>query len=73
MVNPLRPVNLLHRDTIFGMYTQMTARNDIRYINLHSLVIKGYKRSQKVNKRSPEVNFFFKIETLFFAYILRFS
>ena len=36
------------RDLIFGMSTQMTDRNDIRYINLHSLVIKGHKRSQKV-------------------------
>ena len=43
------------RDLIFGMYTQMTDRNDIRYINLHSLVIKGHKRSQNVTKRSPEV------------------
>ena len=33
------------RDLIFGIYTKMTARNDIRYINLHYLVIKGHKRS----------------------------
>ena len=43
------------RDLIIGMSTHMTDRNDIRYINLHSLVIKGHKRSQKVTKRSPEV------------------
>ena len=36
------------RDLIFGMFTQMTDRNDIRHINLHYLVIKGHKRSQKV-------------------------
>ena len=27
------------RDTIFGMYTHMTARNDIRYMNLTSNVM----------------------------------
>ena len=30
------------RDTIFGMYTQMTARNDIRNILLHSMLIRGH-------------------------------
>ena len=43
------------RGMIFGMYTQMTTRNDIRYIHLHFLVIKSHKRSQKVTKRLPEV------------------
>ena len=43
------------RDITFGMDTQMTARNDIRYIHLHSLCQKGHKRSQEVTKRSPEV------------------
>ena len=43
------------RDLIFGMYTQMTARNNIRYIHLHSFVTKVHKRSQEVTKRSPEV------------------
>ena len=61
------------RDLIFGMSTQMTDRKDIRYINLHSLVIKGHKRSQKVIKRSPEVKSLKKhTETRFFACILRF-
>ena len=43
------------RDLIFGMSTQMTDRKDIRYINLHSLVIKGHKghkRSLKGHQRS---------------------
>ena len=30
------------RDTIFGMYAQMTARNDIKYILLHSMLIRGH-------------------------------
>ena len=61
------------RDLIFGMSTQMTDRNDIRYINLHSLVIKGHKRSQKVTKRSPEVkNEKHPTKTRFFACIHRF-
>ena len=30
------------RDPIFGMYTQMTARNDIRNILLHSMLIRGH-------------------------------
>ena len=29
------------RDTIFGMYTHMNARNDIIYIHLHSMVTSG--------------------------------
>ena len=33
------------RDTIFGMYIHMIARNDIRYIHLHSFIIIGYKTS----------------------------
>ena len=37
-------------DLIFGMSTQMTDRNDIRYINLHSLVIKGHKRLENDNR-----------------------
>jgi len=61
------------RDMIIGMYTQMTARNDIRYIHLHSLVIKGHKRSQAVTKRSPEVkNQKHHTETQFFANLLIF-
>ena len=40
------------RDLIFGMSTQMTDRNDIRYINLHFLVIRGHKRSLKGHQRS---------------------
>ena len=59
------------RDLILGMYAQMTARNDIIYIHLHSLVIKGHKRSQTVTKRSPEVkNQTHHTETQFFACIL---
>ena len=27
-------VHAAHKDTIFGMYTEITARNDIRYIHL---------------------------------------
>ena len=27
------------RDLFFGMYTQMTARNYIRYIHMHSIII----------------------------------
>ena len=38
------------RDTIFGMYTQMIARNDIIYIHLHSKVIRGHKRSLEVTR-----------------------
>ena len=61
------------RDLIFGMFTQMTDRNDIRHINLHYLVIKGHKRSQKVTKRSSEVKSSKNhTETRFFACILRF-
>ena len=36
------------RDPIFGMYTQMTARNDIRNILLHSMLIRDHQRSPKV-------------------------
>ena len=43
------------RHLIFGMFTQMTARNNIRYIDLYSLVIKDHKKSQEFTKRSPEV------------------
>ena len=43
------------RDLIFGMYIHITAKNDIRYVHLHSFVIKGHKRSQEVAKSSPEV------------------
>ena len=61
------------RDLIFGMFTQMTDRNDIRHINLHYLVIKGHKRSQKVTKRSSEVKSLKNhTETRFFACILKF-
>ena len=61
------------RDLILGMHAQMTTRNDIIYINLHSLVIKGHKRSQAVTKRSPEVkNQKHHTETQFFAYLLIF-
>ena len=34
--------------TIFGMYTQNTARNYIRYIHLTSMVIRGQERPNKV-------------------------
>ena len=61
------------RDLILGMYAQMTARNDIIHIHLHSLVIKGHKRSQVVTKRSPEVkNQKHHRETQFFANLLIF-
>ena len=36
------------RDTIFGMYAHMTARNDIRYIYLLSMFIRGHQRSIEV-------------------------
>ena len=36
------------RDTIFGMYAHKTARNDIRYIYLLSVFIRGHQRSIKV-------------------------
>ena len=61
------------RDLILGMHAQMTARNDIIYIHLHSLVIKGHKRSQVVTKRSPEVkNQKHHTVTQFFANLLIF-
>ena len=43
------------RDTIFGMYAHMTARNDIRYIHLLSVFIKGYQRSIEVTYRYSRV------------------
>ena len=36
------------RDTIFGMYAHKTARNDIRYIHLLSVFIRGHQRSIEV-------------------------
>ena len=33
------------RDTIFGMYAHKTARNDIRYIHLLSVFIRGHQGS----------------------------
>ena len=43
------------RDTIFGMYLHMIAINDIRYIHLLSMFIRGYQRSIEVTYRSPDV------------------
>ena len=36
------------RGTIFGMYAHKTARNDIRYIHLLSVFIRGHQRSIEV-------------------------
>ena len=36
------------RDTIFGVYAHKTARNDIRYIHLISVFIRGHQRSIEV-------------------------
>jgi len=36
------------RDTMFGIYAHKTARNDIRYIHLLSVFIRGHQRSIEV-------------------------
>ena len=38
------------RDPIFGMYTQKTTRNHIRYINLNLMVIRGQQRPIEFNR-----------------------
>ena len=43
------------RDTIFGVYAHKTARNDIIYIHLLFVFIRGYQRLIKVTLRLPEV------------------
>ena len=39
-----------HRDPIFGMYTLITARNNVKYSFLYFLVIRGHRRSLKITK-----------------------
>ena len=44
------------RDMKFGMYTEITTRNDIRYMYIHYMIIKGHTRSNWGHKRSKIEN-----------------
>ena len=55
------------RDTIFGMYTHMIVRKDIRFIYWNSMDIRGQVRSIKVS-RGQHLTSKFRVNILLYFY-----